>query len=70
MTEAAKDLELAALRFDWDEAYEIGVGPGGFWARRLDGLGETMISEDPGELRRRIREDYTERPGRPDLTGA
>jgi hypothetical protein len=56
------DQELEALRFDWDEVYEIGVGLDGFWARRRDAVGETMIHEDPGQLRRRIREDYGARP--------
>jgi hypothetical protein len=55
-------MELGALRFDWGEVYEVGVGPGGYWARRHDGPGQAMMHEDPGELRRQIREDYSERP--------
>ena len=30
---------LEALRYGWGQAYEFGVGPGGFWARRHDQLG-------------------------------
>ncbi len=62
MTRYEEDLELGALRFDWGEVYEFGVRLDGFWAKRRDGAGETMIHEDPGELRRQIRDDYSERP--------
>jgi hypothetical protein len=62
MTRDENDQVLETLRFDWDEVYEIGVGPDGFWARRHDGSGEAMIHEDPGELRRQIRAEYSERP--------
>jgi hypothetical protein len=62
MKRDGEDQVLESLRFDWDEVYEIGVGRDGFWARRHDGSGETMAHEDPGELRRQIREDYLERP--------
>jgi hypothetical protein len=68
MTRDENDQVLETLRFDWDEVYEIGVGPDGFWARRHDGSGEAMIHEDPGELRRQIRAEYSERP-RPALPG-
>jgi hypothetical protein len=68
MTSDEDDQVLGALRFDWDEVYEIGVGPGGYWARRRDGIGETMMHEDPGQLRRQIRQDYSERP-RQDSSG-
>jgi hypothetical protein len=57
MTEAAEDQALEALRFGWDEFYEIGIGMDGFWARRRDGPGETIVDEDPGELQRQVRED-------------
>lgn len=74
MTRDEEDQVLDALRFDWDEVYEIGAGVDGFWARRRDGTGETMTGEDPGELRRQIREDYSARPrqalpGRPASPG-
>jgi len=62
MTHDAEDPVLEALRFDWDEVYEIGTGPDGFYARRRDGTGQTMTDEDPGGLRRQIREDYSARP--------
>jgi hypothetical protein len=57
-----EDQILEALRLDWDEVYEIDVGPDGFRARHRNGVGETMIHPDPGELRRQIREDFSLRP--------
>ena len=62
MSDDEEDQALDTLRFDWDEAYEICGGPGGFWARRRDGIGKTLTDEDPGGLRRQIREDYSARP--------
>jgi hypothetical protein len=62
MTGDEEDQVLETLRFDWDEVYEIGAGLGGFWAKRRDGIGETMTDENPRGLRRQIREDYTARP--------
>lgn len=64
MTEASEDQVLDALRHDWDGAYEVGVGLDGYWARRRDGLGETLIDEDAGELRRMVSEDYAVYPPR------
>ena len=52
MAEASDDRVLEALAHEWDGAYEFGVGLDGFWARRRDGLGGVLASEDPGELRR------------------
>ena len=62
MTEAAEDQALEALKHGWDDVYEFGVGPDGYWARRRDGLGETLIDLDPGEVRRQVHEDYTMKP--------
>jgi hypothetical protein len=64
MTEAAGDQVLEALRHGWGEAYEFGEGYDGFWARRRDGSGETLIDEDPGQLCRQVRNDYAARPVR------
>ena len=64
MTEAAEDQVLDALRLGWGDIYEFGVGLDGFWARRLDGLGETIIDPDPGEVRRKVSEDYAMNPPR------
>lgn len=58
MTQDKEAQVLEALGLGWDDVYEIGVGLDGFWARRRDGLGETLIEEDPGKLERRLREDY------------
>ena len=62
MAEASEDQVLGALQHEWDGAYEFGVGLDGYWARRRDDLGETMIDQDPGELRRLISEDYAVYP--------
>jgi hypothetical protein len=62
MTEAAEDPALEALRHGWDDVYEFGAGPDGYWARRLDGLGETLIDQDPGQVRRQVYEDYAMKP--------
>jgi hypothetical protein len=64
MTEASDDRVLEALRHEWDGAYEFGMGSDGFWARRRDGLGGTLVSEDPGELRRMVSDDYAMYPPR------
>jgi len=58
MNQAAEDQALEALRHGWDDVYEFGVGLDGFWAQRRDGRGAALISEDPGELDRQLREDY------------
>jgi hypothetical protein len=64
MTGASEDRVLDALAHEWDGAYEFGVGPDGYWARRRDGLGGTLIDGDPGELRRMVSEDYAMYPPR------
>jgi hypothetical protein len=71
MTEASDDRVLEALRHEWDGAYEFGMGSDGFWARRRDGLGGALVSEDPGELRRMVSDDCAMYPprSRPDGSG-
>lgn len=64
MAETSDDRVLEALRHEWDDAYEFGTGPDGFWARRRDGLGGALVSEDPGELRRMVSEDHAMHPPR------
>lgn len=64
MTEAGEDSALQALRHGWDDAYEFGVGSGGYWARRRDGLGAALADQDPGEVRRQVQEDYATKPVR------
>jgi hypothetical protein len=61
MTEDQQDQAVDALRLSWGEAYVIGVGLDGFWARRLDKLGGEIRAADPDELRRRVGEDYAVR---------
>ena len=62
MTGAEEDHALEALRHGWDDVYEFGAGLDGYWARRRDGLGGDLVDEDPGELRRRVHEDYAMKP--------
>ena len=64
MTDAGEEQILDALRLGWGDIYEIGVGLDGFWARRRDGLGETIVDKDPGEVRRKVSEDYAMKPPR------
>jgi hypothetical protein len=50
---------LAALQWDWGEAYEIGRDAQHGWhARRRDGLGDDLTGASPEELRGVIRVDY------------
>jgi hypothetical protein len=62
MTHASEDQVLDALQLGWEGAYEFGAVAGGYWARRRDSLGGTLMDEDPGELRRMVIEDYAVRP--------
>jgi hypothetical protein len=59
---------LAALSFDYDQAYQIELTENGDWrGRRLDGLGGWMTGSSPDELGRQLREDYDLKPvPRPD----
>ena len=59
--EDVRDRELEDLRWDWDEAYQIGWQDGRFRAGRLDGRG-SVEAGTPQELRDLIRADYAERP--------
>jgi hypothetical protein len=60
---SADEAGLPALRFGWDEAYEIGWdAERGYWARRLDGIGGELTAADPDELRKAIYEDYSLKP--------
>jgi hypothetical protein len=66
--QAADEQTLAALRWDWGEAYRIGWDAvRGYWARRRDGLGGDITSEDPGSLLAAIRADYSLKPVPRDL---
>ena len=50
---------LKSLRWNWGDAYGLGVLPGGtFAAWRKDGKGGTLTAEDPEELNRIVRADY------------
>jgi hypothetical protein len=54
---------LAALWFDYDQAYMIEVTEDGEWRwRRLDGLGGWTTASGPDELRQQVREDYDLKP--------
>jgi hypothetical protein len=62
LTGAGQDA-LAALRFNWGEAYEISHDDEHGWhARRLDGLGGLISGSDPEGLRAAIWEDYGLKP--------
>jgi hypothetical protein len=54
---------LAALWFDYDQAYVIEVTKAGEWRwRRRDGLGGWTTANGPDELRQEVREDYDLKP--------
>ena len=60
--------ELAALRYGWGEAYEIGHDEDHGWrARRRDGLGGDITAGDPDELWAAIQADYVHKPVPRDL---
>jgi hypothetical protein len=60
---AADDQALAALRWHWGEAYEIGRDDDRGWhARRHDGLGGDLTAADPDGLHAGIAADYAVRP--------
>lgn len=54
-------LVLNHLRWNWGDAYEIGVTAGLWTARRRDGKG-TLEEKDPEALRAAILADYTALP--------
>ena len=53
---------LDALRWNWGEAYDIGVDEGEWWCRRKDGKGGTETAATPDALRTMIVTDYTIMP--------
>ncbi len=57
---AVDEQALEKLRFGWGDAYEIGHDDKrGYWARRLDGLGEDLTADDPDALWNAMNADYT-----------
>ena len=55
--------ELAALKFHWGSAYEIGHNDEHGWhAKRRDSLGRVLAGADPNELYKLITDDYMLRP--------
>lgn len=53
------DTALAALRFGWGDAYEIGRDEEhGWWALRKDNLGGRITTDSPDELWQAIHQDY------------
>jgi hypothetical protein len=61
---------LEALRWDWGDAYEIGLGDRQWHARRKDGKGALIEAPTPDDLRKQIVEDYTFMPVPRDLNAA
>ena len=61
---------LAALRFNWGEAYRIGWDPvREWWAHRRDDLGGDITADDAEGLWKAIHEDYELKPVPRDLPG-
>jgi hypothetical protein len=59
----ADEHELAALQWNWGEAYLIGVDDEhGWWASRRDQIGGLITESGPDELAAAIRADYTFKP--------
>ncbi len=59
----ATDHALEALRWDWGEAYEIGLDDElGWHARRRDGLGGWLTAPGADELYEAIAADYALKP--------
>jgi hypothetical protein len=58
---------LEALRFDWGDAYRIGVSGAEWNARRRDGRGGELTSAGPDDLRAQIIADYSRQPVPRDL---
>jgi hypothetical protein len=60
---------LGALRWNWEDAYDISVSGGGqrWTAKRRDGRGSAIEAGDPGKLNQLIRDDYTFMPVPRDL---
>jgi hypothetical protein len=65
----AGEQELAALQWNWGEAYLIGFdGEHGWWASRRDQIGGLLIEAGPDELRAAIIADYDLKPVPRDFT--
>lgn len=63
LSKTADKQELAALQWDWDEAYLIGFdNEHGWWASRRDQIGGLLSEDGPDELRAAIIADYTFKP--------
>jgi hypothetical protein len=59
----AAEQELAALQWNWGEAYLIGYGDEhGWWASRRDQIGGLITEAGPDELRAAIIADYDLKP--------
>lgn len=58
---------LEALRFHWDEAYEVWHDEHGWQARRFDGLGAVITADGPDALGVAIQDDYRMKPVSRDL---
>ena len=65
---ATVDHELSALQYGWGEAYEIERdATGNLQARRRDGLGGAITSDDPEAMATEIYADYSLKPVPRDL---
>lgn len=59
----AGEQELAALQWNWGEAYLIGCDDDhGWWASRRDQIGGLITEAGPDELRAAIIADYELKP--------
>jgi hypothetical protein len=59
----AGEQELAALQWNWGEAYLIGYdGEDGWWVSRRDQIGGLPTEAGPDELRAAIIADYEVKP--------
>jgi hypothetical protein len=66
----AGEQELAALQWNWGEAYLIGYdGEHGWWASRRDQIGGLLTEAGPDELRAAIIADYELKPVPRDFAG-
>ncbi len=53
---------LDALRYCWEDTYEIGCDDGGWWHRRRDGLAGKVTADSPDQMSSLIAEDLRPRP--------
>jgi hypothetical protein len=69
-SERRDEQELAALQWNWGEAYLIGFDDEhGWWASRRDQIGGLITESGPDELTAAIRADYTLKPVPRDYAG-